>query len=220
MRNYIKIILLISALFSQERVMIEGESDYKYSDNETLIEAKALCYNMALRNAVESYNIFVSSMTDVHNFQLRNDIIQTLSSGYLEDLTVVEENVDRVNNSIYYKLRAYIRPEPFKKALKREVARKINFVRPDPIMKGEYIEIINIRESSDGDIDVLYKKASNNYEYVHYDYIMIDFFDSDGFPMSGDKNGTISKLLKGEIRRTSFEKPASAKSYRVWVTQR
>ena len=175
---------------------------------------------MALRNAVESYNIFVSSMTNVHNFQLRNDIIQTLSSGYLEDLTVVEENVDRINNSIYYKLRAYIRPEPFKKALKREVARKINFVRPDPIMKGEYIEIIDIRESSDGDIDVLYKKASNNYEYALYDYIMIDFFDSDGFPMSGDKRKTEQRLLKGEIRRTHFPKPASAKSYRVWVTQR
>jgi hypothetical protein len=49
---------------------------------------------------------------------------------------------------------------------------------------------------------------------------MIDFFDNDGFPMSGDKNGTTSKLLKGEIRRTIFDKPASAKSYRVWVTQR
>ena len=213
------ILLLISTLFSQERVMIEGKSEYKYSDNETLIEAKSLCYNMALRNAVESYNIFVSSMTDVHNFQLRNDIIQTLSSGYLEDLTVVEENVDRINNSIYYKLRAYIRPEPFKKALKREVARKINIV-PDPIMKGQYIDIINIRELSDGDIEVIYKKASNNYEYLFNDYIMIDFFDSDGFPMSGDKNGTTSKLLIGEIRRTIFDKPASAKSYRVWVTQR
>jgi|ETNmetMinimDraft_2_1059921.scaffolds.fasta_scaffold69611_2 hypothetical protein len=216
------ILLLISTLFSQERVMIEGKSEYKYSDNETLIEAKSLCYNMALRNAVESYNIFVSSMTDVHNFQLRNDIIQTLSSGYLEDLTVVEENVDRINNSIYYKLRAYIRPEPFKKALKQEVARKINFVRPDPIMKGHFIEIIDIRESSDGDIDVLYKKTNKYFENSVYDkdYVMIDFFDNDGFPMSGDKNGTTSKLLIGEIRRTSFEKPASAKSYRVWVTQR
>ena len=30
----------------------------------------------------------------------------------------------------------------------------------------------------------------------------------------------ICETNEGEIRRTSFEKPASAKSYRVWVTQR
>ena len=219
MKNIIICILFVSVLTAQKRVPIDGEAEYKFSDNETLIEAKALCYNMALRNAVESYQIFVSSMTDVQNFQLRNDIIQTLSSGYLEDLTVVEENVDRINNSIYYKLRAYIRPEPFKKALKRGAARKINFV-PDPIMRGQYIDIIDIRELSNGYIDVLFKKASNNNEYIYINYIMIDFFDSDGFPMPGDKRNTEKRLLKGEIRRTHFPKPASAKSYRVWVTQR
>ena len=214
MKNIIICILFVSVLPAQKRVMIEGEAEYKFSDNETLIEAKSLCYNMALRNAVESYQIFVSSMTDVQNLQLRNDIIQTLSTGYLDDLTVVDEKIDKVNNSIYYKLKAYIQPEPFKKALKQQVARKINFAKPDPITKGYYIEIINIRES-DGDIYVLYKKIGEN----KYDVIMIDYFDRDGLPISGDKESTEYNLLHGEIRRTRFSKPASAKSYRVWVTQ-
>ena len=144
MKNIIICILFVSVLPAQKRVMIEGEAEYKFSDNETLIEAKSLCYNMALRNAVESYQIFVSSMTDVQNLQLRNDIIQTLSTGYLDDLTVVDEKIDKVNNSIYYKLKAYIQPEPFKKALKQQVARKINFAKPDPIMKGRYLTILSI----------------------------------------------------------------------------
>ena len=129
------IINLSSLALAQERALIEGEAEYNFSDNETLIEAKSLCYNMALRNAVESYQIFVSSMTDVQNFQLRNDIIQTLSTGYLEDLTVVDERIDKNNNIIYYKLKAFIKPEPFKKALKQEVKRRSNFAKPAAVNK-------------------------------------------------------------------------------------
>ena len=216
MKNIIICILFVSVLPAQKRVMIEGEAEYKFSDNETLIEAKALCYNMALRNAVESYQIFVSSMTDVQNLQLRNDIIQTLSTGYLDDLTVVDEKIDKVNNSIYYKLKAYIQPEPFKKALKQQVARKINFVKPASIIRGVYLEIINIRESA-GDIYVLYKQIYKS--PTGRDDIMIDYFDSDGLPIPGDKKHSEWSLENGEIRAVTFQKPVSAKSYRVRIKQ-
>ena len=105
---YTYLLIFLSSIVIGQRVQIEGEAEYNFSDNETLIEAKALCYNMALRNAVESYQVFVSSMSDVQNMQLRNDIIQTLSTGYIENLTVVSEKIDKNNNTIYYKLKAYI----------------------------------------------------------------------------------------------------------------
>ncbi|MDP6456252.1 MAG: hypothetical protein QF669_02170, partial [Candidatus Marinimicrobia bacterium] len=79
--------ILLSLSFAQERVILEGEYTYKWGDNETVLVAKSLCYNMALRNMVESYHTFVVSTTDIHNYEVRNDLIQTLSAGYLEDLT-------------------------------------------------------------------------------------------------------------------------------------
>ena len=145
-KHYAFLLIYLSTIVVGQRVQIEGEAEYNFSDNETLIEAKSLCYNMALRNAVESYQVFVSSMSDVQNMQLRNDIIQTLSTGYIENLMVVSEKIDKNNNTIYYKLKAYIQPEPFKNALKQEVKRRSNFAKPSAITEGKYLTIINIVE--------------------------------------------------------------------------
>jgi|TARA_Y100000294_G_scaffold174537_1_gene192791 hypothetical protein len=218
-------------ILGQDRVLIEGKAEYNFSDNETLIEAKSLCYNMALRNAVESYQIFVSSMVDVRNMQLRNDIIQTLSTGYLEDLTVVDERIDKNNNIIYYKLKAYIQPEPFNKALKQEVKRRSNFAKPSAINEGKYLTIISILEK-DQIIKVVYKKkfgddriGNDRCDYQSnkgsecYSYVMIDYYDEDGIPINGDRRSTAKGLLAGEIRSASFQKQSGVKSYRVWVTK-
>ena len=236
MKNLSLILLFcLSCALGQGRALIEGEAEYNFSDNETLIEAKSLCYNMALRNAVESYQIFVSSMSDVRNMQLRNDIIQTLSTGYLEDLTVVDERIDKNNNIIYYKLRAYIQPEPFKKALKQEVKRRSKFAKPASITKGRFLEIIQIIERRDypNDIKVVYKKIGNQWEWINplmkdnpyadkqeysRDFIYITFFDDDGIPIDGSKN-TLEALLPNEIRTTSFKKSRGTKTFELRLTK-
>ena len=59
---------------------------------------------------------------------------------------VVDEKIDKNNNIIYYKLKAYIHPEPFKKALKKEVSRQSSFAQPSAITEGKYLTIISISE--------------------------------------------------------------------------
>ena len=231
---YTFLLIYFSSIGVGQRVQIEGEAEYNFSDNETLIEAKALCYNMALRNAIESYQVFVSSMSDVQNMQLRNDIIQTLSSGYIENLMVVSEKIDKSNNVIYYKLKAYIQPEPFKNALKQEVKRRSNFAKPSVITEGKYLTVLNIVER-DGRVVVVFKKKKGYgryfYDVCEYRYdtwtlkdnkcvdkVKIDFYDVDGIPIGGAKKETERGLEPGEIRSINFLKPRSAKTYRVWVT--
>ena len=197
---FLTILLLSSLILGQDRVLIEGKAEYNFSDNETLIEAKSLCYNMALRNAVESYQIFVSSMVDVRNMQVRNDIIQTLSTGYLEDLTVVDEKIDKVNNIIYYRLKAYIKPEPFKKALKQEVARKVNFARPAFIKETNSIRILQATKGG-GYINIVYQAKRQLDTSVQ---LNITFYDSDGNPVGGDKRKFGYGLGKDEVRTESM----------------
>lgn len=232
---YTYLLIIFSSIVVGQRVQIEGEAEYNFSDNETLIEAKALCYNMALRNAVESYQVFVSSMSDVQNMQLRNDIIQTLSTGYIENLTVVSEKIDKNNNTIYYKLKAHIQPEPFKKALKQEVKRRSNFAKPSAVTEGKYLTILNIIER-DREIIVVYKKKAKYGRYFYdqcvfqedymtlednqcIDFIKIDYYDNDGIPIGGAKRKTEGALDPNEIRKLTFLKPRSTKTYRVWVTK-
>ena len=154
--------LSLSAIWGQDRQLVEGEYLYKFSDQESIMEAKELCYNMALRNALESYSLFINSMTKVQDFQLRNDIIQSISSGYLNDLEVVEERIDKYNNEVYYKLKAYIEPLVFKDAIKKVVERRTNLIRSDAITSNTYFSIIGERtyplEGIDRYLAVIYQK--------------------------------------------------------------
>ena len=213
--------------------IIEGEYLYKYGDSETLLEAKALCYNMALRNAVESNLLFVSSTTDIKNYQIRNDIIQSLSAGYVYDLKIIEERVEKNANEIFYKLKGNIKPQEFKDAVKKVVKRKTGSTKIAPIQSGKYLEIVNIIDKGGSTIKVVYKKKGSNWEYTNdawsgepyqerlkhsNDYIFITYFDEDGIPIDGGKN-TLNALNENEVRATSFYKPGGTKSYEIRVTK-
>ncbi len=75
--------------FSQD--VIHGTYSYTYGDQESLVEARQTCKDLALREAIESYSIFVESATDVENFQVKEDIIQTIAVAYLQDVNVIEQ---------------------------------------------------------------------------------------------------------------------------------
>ena len=193
------ILLLLSVeICKGERVLIEGEYRYNYSDNETLIEAKSLCFNMALRNALEGYTVFISSTTTIQNLQLRNDLIQTLSSGYIENLQVLSEEIN--DNSVYYKLKGYVNPRKFKKALDNKVKMWDKTSNKESIADGKYLTIIGSKRDGNK-LKVIYKKKGEHYEAAEfptlpkymrdsYDFVCVDWFDDDGFPINGIKNRT------------------------------
>lgn len=222
MRKQIALILIfVSTTFSQERVLLEGEYSYKWGDNETVLEAKSLCYNMALRNMVESYQMFVASTTDIQNYQLRNDLIQTLSTGYLEDLTIVDERIEKEKNEAYYKLRSYVRPTQFKRVLEQEVKRKLNIFKPQPVKENEYFAILKQWELRNGELCfiVQYKQdGSFGYEYE------ITYYNSEGFPLEGETITFPHENHKlGQIRsfcRKLTSKPYDTAYYEVWDSKR
>jgi hypothetical protein len=198
--------------------VIEGEYLYKYGDNETLLEAKALCYNMALRNAIEANILFVSSTTEIKNYTIRNDIIQSLSSGYVYDLKIIEERVEKGDNEIFYKLKGKIKPQEFKDAVKKVVKRKTGSTKLSPVYSGKYLEIVNIIDKGDF-IKVVYKKKGDQHEFAYKNSIFITYFDEDGIPLGGDKIKSEFDLSPNEYRTLSFNKLEGAKSYEIRVTK-
>jgi hypothetical protein len=110
----------LSAFTKTERVEVVGEETYTYGDNESLVSARQVARSMAIRRAIESYQIFVDAASTVKDFQLKNDIIQTISSGYLHDLQVVEETAQ--GRTIHVKIRAYIAPNEIKAVLARALS--------------------------------------------------------------------------------------------------
>ena len=66
MRKFFILLLLllifISSAESAEKTKISGEYSYTYGDNESIVEAKNICYSMAVRNAIESYKSFLGCL--------------------------------------------------------------------------------------------------------------------------------------------------------------
>jgi len=206
-------------VFGQDRTLITGEYTYRYGDDQSLLEAKSFCYNLALRNALESYQIFVASTSELQNYQLRNDLIQTMASGYLEELKVVEETIKA--NSIYYKLQAYVEPVVFKKALRREVKRKTTISKQHEfISEGKNTRILkivdNIPKGSYGQIKVIYQQKVVGRKY---DKIMITYYDEDGIPINGSNALTKEYLEKNEVRYIQFPKRQDVVSYNIWYSK-
>lgn len=120
LKRIIILILLPILVFAQSsRIKLTGEYTYTYGDNESLLEAKSLCYTMAIRNAIESLTVFVQSTSTVNNYQLKNDLIQTIASGYIDNLNVDAETIN--GRRIYYKISGYVNPAAVKQVIQREV---------------------------------------------------------------------------------------------------
>lgn len=85
----IMLLVWMPMIFAQDK--IQGTYTYTYGDKESLVEARQTCKDLAVRDAIESYYVFVESSTGVENYQVKEDIIQSIAAGYLKDLRIVKQ---------------------------------------------------------------------------------------------------------------------------------
>ena len=83
--------LLLSASVSFGQDVIKGSYSYTYGDSESLVDARQTCKDLAIREAIESYYVLVESSTTVENFQLKEDVIQSVSAGILKEIRIIDQ---------------------------------------------------------------------------------------------------------------------------------
>ena len=198
-----------------EKAKITGEYSYTYGDNESLIEAKNICYSMAVRNAIESYKTFVIATSTVNDYKLIKDLIQTISSGYIEDLKIVEETVN--GHTIRIQVEGYIVPAVIDKVLTREVER-LKGKEPEGVDDNGYVKILNVREDKDS-VKVTCKLLNFSNSFSDVQKVIIDYYDNNGDPIGGDNLNLIglNDMVQGQLRTIKFYIPKETKSYRVWL---
>jgi hypothetical protein len=74
-QSVIFILCLPSIIWGADK--IQGSACYSYGDNESLVQAEQMTKTLAIRNAIESYSTFIESTTQITDFQLSNDLINT-----------------------------------------------------------------------------------------------------------------------------------------------
>lgn len=121
---------------------IQGNYCYTYGDKESLKEAKELTHALAVRNAIESYRSFIVSRSNVKDFVLTNDIIQTISSGSMKDIKTVEQKID--GRTICETIQATVSPETIEKVIKQEVARRSSETEAQGIESNGVLKILRV----------------------------------------------------------------------------
>lgn len=107
MKRILYFMLAAGAVMAQDTV--RGSYTYTYGDSESLVDARKTCKDLAVRDAIESYYLFVESSTEVENATLKEDIINTLSAGYLSNLNVVEQSEE--GRTLSFTVEAGVDPE-------------------------------------------------------------------------------------------------------------
>jgi hypothetical protein len=137
-----------SAIFAAQTA-IHGEYCYQYGDSESLLVAKEIAYAMALRKAIESYKTFVASTSIVKDFQLRKDLVETIVSGYVENIEIIKQNIE--GRKVCTELVGYVNSQAVRKIISKKIRimtrnRGIEF---EGIISNVYLKVVNYRVDTD-----------------------------------------------------------------------
>lgn len=219
--------------------IITGHYCYNYGDNESLVEAREITRTLAIRNAIESYQLFIESTTKVVNFTLTNDIVQIISTGYIKNIIILEHTEN--GRTIYEKIQCSINPIELRNILEKKLKNRTNDIESLGLDNNKVLKIlktsfdttkecinvsvkiqISLTTFMDSDIVISLKNPSyriNNRSLKVY----ISFFDENSIPIDGDSKLILTDLknidlIAGEIRMISFcNIPLDMKSYKVWL---
>jgi hypothetical protein len=99
-----------------------GEYEYTYGDAESIMSAKQRCENLAIRAAIEQCALFVSSTTNIENYELKDDLVNTLAAALVKQKKVLEQRVE--GRTIYYKVSIKIDDAQMTEAIESERQRR------------------------------------------------------------------------------------------------
>ena len=221
---------------------ITGSYCFTYGDRESLQVAKEITRTLAIRNAIESYRVFIETSTTVNNFTLTNDILQMLSSGTLKNITV-EKHTEK-GRTICESVKATVSPIEFEKVMKQETLKRNKKSEEIGLGSNGCLEILSVDSTIKNEtFDERSKAIKGNYAGAAYGadthvtikalensnkgtcleenkaIVFVDYFDIFGKTVSGDRKDFSGSLLKkGEIKEFSFYTSSQwIGSFRVWL---
>ncbi len=146
----LSVILLLSFCLSAEAEQISGSACYRYSENESINAARDIALTMAKRDALEGYTVFVGSTTAVENFSLKNDLITSLTAGYLRNLKITKATENLTIREVCRTLTAEVEPIE----IKTQITAIINAYqtrisdKPTNLPQNEHYRILKIERGS------------------------------------------------------------------------
>jgi hypothetical protein len=219
------VLILPTLCFADE--IIKGHYCYTYGDNESLRTARETTRALAIRDAVESFGVYIVSTGTVKNFVLTDDLVNTISSGYLKNIKVLEHTEKQ--RTICDTIQGSISPDEVKKII--DQAMKETAI-PTSISKDTNngcLEILKVKKWHE-QVKVIVKVLKPSGALVSQEdlnekqcfKVLVDFLDADGDPLDGAEqyiHNSPNSMQSGEIISLYFEIPYGAESYKAWLSE-
>ncbi len=106
---------------------IQGHACYTYGDSESLLQAEQIAKALAIRNAIESYTVFIESTTQITDFQLTQDLLKTVSAGQVKGVKVLKRLES--GRTLCYTVEGFVDPPEMQAAIREYLKGKIDDVR-------------------------------------------------------------------------------------------
>jgi hypothetical protein len=227
---WLSFLVLFSPGMSLAGEIIRGHYCYTCQAKETMEEGRYFARTLAIRDAVESSNVFQETAGPLKDLRWTDDIIQILASGYLDNLRVIDHREE--GTRICDTVEAGISPDIIRAVVEREAGKRRKRIEDLGVANNGSLKILGVAKI-EGDrygrrIEVIVKvlrptgslyPASERNKKPFFK-VCIDYFDALGMPVGGE--GTFIhdsdvELLPGEIRILNFYAPPDGVSYRIWL---
>ncbi len=164
---------------------VNGRYCYTYGDEETPAQGKKKALAKARERAVENHQVFISSKTRIENFQLKEDLIQSVSAGMLKNVIIQEETEE--GRILCVRIVAQIEPSLMQAEIERRLEQRE--------LNNELVTLLNtpmngaVGGKSPGlkiwlnNPDGFYREGDNLIVYVQSEqdmYLKLDYFQADG----------------------------------------
>lgn len=203
---------------------IQGDYCYQYGDSESLMAAKEISYAMALRKAIETYKTFVASTSVVQDFQFRKDLVETIASGYVENVKIIKQEVQ--GRTVCTELIGYVNPATVESIIARKVEKKkqIRSKQSEGLISNSKVKILNYKRmlcNQGPCVEILYEarvQLDGTNPWLRQT-IIVECFDSNGELIPGT-NSEIPRypdgaVHKGAVRGTYILLPEGTASFEL-----
>ena len=136
--GYVLLFLFPALSWGADR--IQGNACYTYGDNESLVQAEQMTRTLAIRNAIESYSIFIESTSKVTDLQLSSDLINTISTGQVKRIKILKRL--QSGRKLCYTVEGYVEPNGLKTAIREYLSGK-HRIATGRVKENEWIKIVD-----------------------------------------------------------------------------
>lgn len=216
----IAFIFVFSGTVHADQAEIGGKYCYQYGDSESLVAAKEISYAMALRNAIETHQTFVASTSIVEDYRLRKDLVETIASGYVDNIRILRQEVK--GRSVCTELVGWVNPQAVRTIIARKLERQAKAKDEgfEGLLSNKSTKILNYTKTecrllADEKCMAFVYQAKNNVPNRSV-VLIVDCFDVNGDPMTGTRIAIPTEdLYKGEVRTANVVLPRGTVSFEL-----